>query len=75
MANTALVSTGEYGIRPPLLYKNFWVIVILDFLMASIINHYAHNKGKHYDLEICISKKHKISIIDLEGKMLSEEEP
>lgn len=53
------IPRGEYGDPPP---KNFIFnyikgIIFLIFIVAFLLNHFAHNKGKPFDIEIPITKK------------------
>jgi len=58
---------GEYGQSPPKnpLFRFYGYIALFLLVFAFVLNHYAHNKGRKFDLEIRISDKKRISLLDL----------
>lgn len=57
------VPMGEYGDPPPegFLYRDIPLIVIVCFVLAFLLNHFIHNKGKKFDIEIRISDKVRLN--------------
>lgn len=49
---------GEYGEKPPesFIFNNILLLTIGIFFLTFIANHYIHNKGKKFDIEIPITK-------------------
>lgn len=54
---------GEYGDPEPdnFFYRNVPIIVFVCFLLAFLLNHFFHNRGRKFDIEIRISKKTRLN--------------
>jgi len=56
------VSRGIYGKKAPRLMTWFGYIAFGLFFLCIVMNHLIHNKGKHFDLELTISKNKRYSV-------------
>lgn len=67
--NSPILEKGIYGDAPPenFLFKYMIVIVILMGLFILLINHFLHNKGKKFDLELRISDTKRVNLFKLFG--------
>lgn len=61
--NEAYLPRGEYGEKKDsYLLNNMWFIVLGLYVVAFVVNHYIHNRGRPFDLEIYITKKKRINV-------------
>lgn len=69
------IPRGEYGEPPPedFLYKHIKLIVALLFILTFVLNHFLHNRGKKFDLEIRITDKLRINRDFLRRKLKENE--
>jgi len=68
------VLPGEYGKKTPNYIKNFGFTYFIIVLIALLLNHYLHNKGKMFDIEYSITKKKKVNFRDFFKKFDELEE-
>ena len=52
---------GTYGKPPPKILKMIPWVVVAMFLMGFLLNHFAHNRGSAFDIEIPITKNRVIN--------------
>lgn len=58
--NQEFIEPGTYGTPPPKhLLKGFVAFIISVILLAFIINHYKHNVGKPFHLEVILTPQQK----------------
>lgn len=59
---------GEYGKKQPLIMALSPLIAFLIFVISFFVNHFMHNKGKKFDMEVRITKNKRITRDNLKFK-------
>ena len=55
--NQKYLEPGSYGERPPAI-MNYFIYIVLGLVMfALVLNHFIHNRGKRFHIELNLSKK------------------
>lgn len=55
--NQELLLPGEYGTKPPIILTHFSTIVIALSVLALLLNHFIHNRGKRIGVKPALKEK------------------
>ena len=59
------LTRGTYGRPPSPMLRYSWGIMFCVLFLTFFANHYTHNKGRPFDIELTVSKKHRYSLTKL----------